>query len=148
MKLLVITALVPFADTLAGRTGHALVAALRAAGHTAEMLPVPHDASRPDRLEESMLVWRSLRLSNIDGVIALGFPACLVIGPAKTVWMDDVPVPPAGAAAARAGFAEARRVFAASPAIAARLLADTRFDAPVLPPLPADWGATLAALLP
>jgi hypothetical protein len=147
MNILVMTALVPFAGGLSARIGAGLVGGLQAAGHRAELMRAPADTRTSERLVDTMLIWRSLRLSHIDRVIALGFPACLVAYPAKSVWMDDGGVPALAGPAERAGLAEACPVFAVSAAAAARLRAAHAIDVPVLAPPVADWAHAVAALL-
>jgi glycosyltransferase involved in cell wall biosynthesis len=69
-----------------------LVRALRAAGHEAEMVSVPFKWYPPAELVHQMAVWRSLDLSEsngipIDMVVALRFPAYLVRHERKVVWL-------------------------------------------------------------
>ena len=74
----------------------ALVAALRDAGHQAELVTMPFKWYPPEELVHQMGMWRSVDLTEsngepIDLVIALKFPAYLVRHPAQ----DRVADPPA-----------------------------------------------------
>jgi glycosyltransferase involved in cell wall biosynthesis len=69
-----------------------VVRALRDAGHEAEMVSVPFKWYPPAELVHQMAVWRSLDLSEsngipIDMVIALRFPGYLVRHERKVVWL-------------------------------------------------------------
>lgn len=69
-----------------------LVRALRQAGHEAEIVSVPFKWYPPAELIHQMALWRSLDLSEsngipIDMVIALRFPAYLVRHERKVVWL-------------------------------------------------------------
>jgi glycosyltransferase involved in cell wall biosynthesis len=69
-----------------------LALALREAGHDVDILPIPFKWYPPSELVHQMAVWRSLDLSEangmlIDMVIALKFPAYLVRHPRKVVWL-------------------------------------------------------------
>jgi glycosyltransferase involved in cell wall biosynthesis len=69
-----------------------LTAALRDAGHDVDILPIPFKWYPPAELVHQMALWRSLDLSEangmpIDMVIAMKFPAYLVRHPRKVVWL-------------------------------------------------------------
>jgi glycosyltransferase involved in cell wall biosynthesis len=69
-----------------------LVRALRDAGHEAEMVTIPYKWYPPGELVHQMALWRSVDLSEsngmpIDMVIALRFPAYLVRHERKVVWL-------------------------------------------------------------
>jgi glycosyltransferase involved in cell wall biosynthesis len=69
-----------------------LAGALRDAGHDVDILPIPFKWYPPSELVHQMALWRSLDLSEangmpIDMVIALKFPAYLVRHPRKVVWL-------------------------------------------------------------
>jgi glycosyltransferase involved in cell wall biosynthesis len=69
-----------------------LTKALREAGHEAEIVSVPFKWYPPSELIHQMALWRSLDLSEsngipIDMVIALRFPAYLVRHERKVVWL-------------------------------------------------------------
>jgi glycosyltransferase involved in cell wall biosynthesis len=69
-----------------------VVHALREAGHEAEMVSVPFKWYPPAELVHQMAMWRSLDLSEsngipIDMVIALRFPGYLVRHERKVVWL-------------------------------------------------------------
>ena len=69
-----------------------LAAALRGAGHDVDILPIPFKWYPPSELVHQMAMWRSLDLSEangmpIDMVVALKFPAYFVRHPRKVVWL-------------------------------------------------------------
>ncbi len=69
-----------------------LASALRDAGHDVDVLPIPFKWYPPSELVHQMALWRSLDLSEangmpIDMVMALKFPAYLVRHPRKVVWL-------------------------------------------------------------
>jgi glycosyltransferase involved in cell wall biosynthesis len=69
-----------------------LVRALQEAGHEAEMVSIPFKWYPPGELVHQMAMWRSVDLSEsngipIDMVIALRFPAYLVRHERKVVWL-------------------------------------------------------------
>ena len=69
-----------------------LVRALRDAGHEAEIVSIPYKWYPPTELVHQMAMWRSIDLSEsngipIDMVIALRFPAYLVRHERKVVWL-------------------------------------------------------------
>jgi glycosyltransferase involved in cell wall biosynthesis len=69
-----------------------LVRALREAGHEAEIVSIPFKWYPPAELVHQMAMWRSLDLSEsngipIDMVVALRFPAYLVRHERKVVWL-------------------------------------------------------------
>ena len=126
-----------------------LAAALRADGHDVDILPVPFKWYPPSELVHQMAMWRSLDLSEANGmpidlVIALKFPAYLVRHPRKVVWLihqhraayelwshpvfGDLAMEPDGErvreliwSADRAGLAEAQRIFTNSGNVRDRL---------------------------
>lgn len=77
-----------------GAESHAagLVAALREAGHDAELVTIPFKWYPPGELVHQMGMWRSIDLTEtngerIDMVIALKFPAYMVRHPRKRIWL-------------------------------------------------------------
>ena len=126
-----------------------LAAALRLEGHDVDILPIPFKWYPPSELVHQMAMWRSLDLSeangmSIDMVIALKFPAYLVRHPRKVVWLihqhraayelwshpvfGDLAMYPEGERvreliwkADRVGLAEARRIFTNSANVRDRL---------------------------
>lgn len=126
-----------------------LAAALRDDGHDVDILPIPFKWYPPQELVHQMAMWRSLDLSEangmpIDMVIALKFPAYLVRHPRKVVWLihqhraayelwshpvyGDLAMYPEGERVRemiwrgdRAGLAEARRIFTNSANVRDRL---------------------------
>ena len=82
----------PFVRGGAEIHAEALVRALGDAGHAAELVSVPFRWYPADELVHQMGIWRSLDLSEsngipVDMVIALKFPAYLVKHPNKVVWL-------------------------------------------------------------
>jgi glycosyltransferase involved in cell wall biosynthesis len=126
-----------------------LAGALREAGHEVDILAIPFKWYPPEELVHQMALWRSLDLSEangmpIDMVIALKFPAYLVRHRRKVVWLihqhraayelwshpvfGDLAMYPEGESvrdliwkADRAGLAEARRIFTNSANVRDRL---------------------------
>jgi glycosyltransferase involved in cell wall biosynthesis len=126
-----------------------LAKALRETGHDVDILPIPFKWYPPEELVHQMGLWRSLDLSEangmpIDMVIALKFPAYLVRHPRKVVWLihqhraayelwshpvfGDLAMYPEGERVRgliwkgdRAGLAEARRIFTNSANVRDRL---------------------------
>jgi glycosyltransferase involved in cell wall biosynthesis len=87
MKVLVLTTCVPFIRGGAEILRDSLVSQLREAHIDAEAISIPFTWNPPERLIEEMLIARSLRLTNIDRVIALKFPAYLVPFEKKVIWL-------------------------------------------------------------
>ena len=82
----------PFVRGGAETHAEALVRALQAAGHEAELVSVAGKWYPATEVVHQMAVWRSLDLSEsnglpIDAVIALKFPAYLVKHERKIVWL-------------------------------------------------------------
>jgi glycosyltransferase involved in cell wall biosynthesis len=126
-----------------------LAKALRGAGHEVDVLAIPFKWYPPDELVHQMGMWRSLDLSEangmpIDMVIALKFPAYFVRHPRKVVWLihqhraayelwshpvfGDLRMEPEGEAVReliwkgdRVALAEARRIFTNSSNVRDRL---------------------------
>ena len=139
----------PFMSGGAESHAGALVAALRDAGHQAELVTMPFKWYPPEELVHQMGMWRSVDLTEsngepIDLVIALKFPAYLVRHPHKIVWLihqhrtayelwshprfGDISRYPDGAAvrelivsADRLALREARRIFTNSENVNGRL---------------------------
>ena len=92
MRIAVAHPQTPFTRGGAETHTEALVAALKAAGHEAEEVVVAGKWYPATELVHQMAVWRSLDLSEsnglpIDMVIALKFPAYLVPHERKVVWL-------------------------------------------------------------
>lgn len=92
MRIAVVHPQTPFVRGGAETHTEALVRALRAAGHEAEEVVVAGKWYPATELVHQMAVWRSLDLSEsnglpIDMVIALKFPAYLVPHERKVVWL-------------------------------------------------------------
>ncbi|MGX1305306.1 glycosyltransferase involved in cell wall biosynthesis [Amorphus suaedae] len=87
MNVLVLTTKVPFVSGGAEELRDHLVRNLRLAGVNAEAVSLPFTWEPAERLIDEMLVARSLRLANVDRVIALKFPAYLAMHSNKVVWL-------------------------------------------------------------
>ncbi len=82
----------PFARGGAEALADALVAALRAAGHEAELVAIPFQWHPPKRILDHMLAAKLLDLrcamgAPADRVVALSFPTYFAAAPRKTLWL-------------------------------------------------------------
>lgn len=156
MNVLVATNRVPFVHGGAEELCENLLQQLQAHGVAAEAMRIPFTWDPPERLIEEMLISRSLRLANVDRVIALKFPAYLIPHPNKVLWLlhqfrqaydlydaGQSHIPPdsrgqqirsAIREADNIAFGEARRLFVNSPTTAERLARYNGFSSKVLPP--------------
>lgn len=87
MKVLVLNNMVPFIRGGAEDLCDNLVVNLRKAGVEAEAFRIPFTWAPAERLLDEMFICRSMRLWNVDRVIALKFPAYLVPWPNKVLWI-------------------------------------------------------------
>ena len=92
MRIAVCHPQVPFIRGGAETHTESVVRALRAEGHDAEIVAIPWKWYPPPQIVHSLALWRSLDLSEsnglpIDAVIALKFPAYLVQHERKIVWL-------------------------------------------------------------
>ena len=92
MRIAVATVQVPFLQGGAELHAAGLVAALRAAGHEAEIVAIPFKWYPPDSIAQQVLACRLLDLTEsmgtrIDQVIGLKFPAYLIRHPNKVLWI-------------------------------------------------------------
>lgn len=143
MRVLVLTNMVPFVRGGAEILCERLVSHLRRHGVEAEAMRIPFSWESAERLIEEMLIARSLRLWNVDRVVALKFPAYLVPFPDKVVWLlhqfrqaydlwdagqSNIPRDVRGEAIRAAvqcaddlAFSEAKAIFTISPRVSERL---------------------------
>ena len=148
MRVAIATVQVPFVRGGAELHAEGLQQALRAAGHEAELVTMPFKWYPPEAIPQQILACRLMDLSEsmgtrIDRVIGLKFPAYLMPHPDKVLWIlhqhrsaydlwenhwGDLFGEPGGEAAMEAIrsadtrlIPEARRVFANSRNVAARL---------------------------
>lgn len=158
MKVLVVNNAVPFIKGGAEFLAEALTERLGAVpGVSAELMRAPFAWDPSERLIEEILIHRGLRLTNVDRVIALKFPAYLIPHPEKVLWLlhqfrqaydladagqglgDDPASARIKSAIRRADnacFAQARALFVNSPVTQARLQRYNGFASEVLyPPL-------------
>jgi glycosyltransferase involved in cell wall biosynthesis len=161
-RILVCTAQVPFARGGAELLAEGLRDALRARGHTADIVSLPYTWQPHDRIAPSMLAWRLLDLTHVDGapvdmVVCTKFPSYAVRHPHKVVWLvhqhrqaydwygtplSDFANTPEDRGARdlllrmdRAALGEAQRRYAISHNVAGRLHRYTGLDAtPLYPP--------------
>ena len=87
MKVLVLSTKVPFVHGGAEELFDHLVRNLQASGVEAEGMRLPFTWNPAERLIDEMLIARRLRVSHVDRVIALKFPAYLVPAPDKVIWL-------------------------------------------------------------
>lgn len=87
MKVLVLNNMVPFVRGGAEDHSDHLVINLRKAGVEAEAFSIPFTWNPAERVLDEMFICRSLRLWNVDRVIALKFPAYLVPWHNKVMWI-------------------------------------------------------------
>ncbi|HEX8161422.1 MAG TPA: glycosyltransferase family 4 protein [Pyrinomonadaceae bacterium] len=154
-KALICTTQVPFVSGGAEAHAAGLRDALRAAGCEAEIVALPFKAYPPEEIMRNVLAWRLLDLTESNGakvdlVVGLKFPAYAVSHPRKVLWIihqhraaynlagteyDDLLTQPEGARVRElirhcdAEFIpEARKVFANSRTVAARLLRYNRIE--------------------
>lgn len=158
MKVLVLSNMAPFVHGGAEELCTHLVRQLNAAGATAEAFRIPFAWEPYERLIEEMVIARSLRLCDVDRVIALKFPTYLIPHENKVLWLlhqyrqaydlfdakqSNIPASPRGdqiramiKAADDACFRNARAIFTNSAVTADRLQRYNGFDGEVLlPPL-------------
>ncbi len=144
-----------------------LVSELRARGHEADLVTVPFKWYPGARVLTQAFLWRLLDLSEADGqtidlVVATKFPSYVVRHPEKRVWLvhqfrqayeldrselgqfdesaEERAIRRQVQALDRRALGEARRVFATSGNVAARLERSTGIVAEVLPHPPQDLG--------
>src|SRR5882724_8744385 len=87
MKVAVVTNCVPFLTGGAEHLARALTRKLAQAGHEALLVRIPFRWEPPEKILESMLACRLLRLPNVDRVVALKFPAYYIPHPNKVLWL-------------------------------------------------------------
>ncbi len=88
MKIVVMSTMVPFVHGGAEELYHHLLLNLNATpGVSAEGFRLPFTWDPAERLIDEMLICRHIRLSNVDRVISLKFPAYLVPWHNKVIWL-------------------------------------------------------------
>jgi glycosyltransferase involved in cell wall biosynthesis len=92
MRVLIATVKVPFIHGGAEILADSLLQALRAEGHTADIVAIPYKHYPPERILDHMLACRLLDLTgafgnSIDRLIGLKFPAYLIPHPNKVLWI-------------------------------------------------------------
>lgn len=91
-RILICATQVPFVRGGAEQLVDGLADALRAAGHSVDVVQLPFAWHPVARISESALAWRMLDISNVNGtpvdqVICTKFPSYLVRHPRKVVWL-------------------------------------------------------------
>ena len=173
MNVLIVNSAAPFVGREAKELEDHLCERLNATHAVrAEVLRIPFSWEPLQELTEQIFLNCTLKLPNVDRVIALGFPAYLIPHSDKIIWLtrlcrrfDDLCEPGKSSllktalgdhcyiisAAEAESFSKCRRIFTASQVIRERLKRCTGFDAQVLiPPLDsfqASWPATIERLL-
>lgn len=92
MRIIICNAQVPFVRGGAELLVEGLRDALRQAGHTVDIVSIPYRWQPHQHLLDSMLAWRMIDLTEVDGkpvdlVIATKFPSYFVQHPNKVVWL-------------------------------------------------------------
>lgn len=92
MRILIATVQVPFIRGGAETHAEGLRAALREAGHEADITAIPYSWEPPERILQHLLACRLLELSSRSGaatdlLIGLKFPAYLIPHPDKVLWI-------------------------------------------------------------
>jgi glycosyltransferase involved in cell wall biosynthesis len=87
MKVAVVNNQAPFLRGGAELLAEWLVEALRERGHEGQVVRIPFGWTPPERIVESMLAARLVRLPNVDRVVALKFPAYYVPHDDKVLWL-------------------------------------------------------------
>jgi glycosyltransferase involved in cell wall biosynthesis len=87
MKILVLGSFPPLLNCRGTEIFDDLIANLRLEGIQAEGFRIPFSREPAEHLVEEMAIVRRIRMSNVDRVIALNFPAYLVYWPAKVLWL-------------------------------------------------------------
>jgi len=156
VKILVLNNAAPFIRGGAEALADELVRQLNAVnGVESEQLRIPFQWIPSERLIEEILIARSLRLQNVDRVIALKFPAYLIEHPNKTLWLlhqyrqaydlgdagqglgtgeRDMTLKRAITAADNRAFAACRSIYVNSPVTHARLKHYNGVDSTILYP--------------
>ncbi|MEO8132011.1 MAG: glycosyl transferase family 1, partial [Bryobacteraceae bacterium] len=87
MKVAVVNNGVPFVKGGAEYLADSLTRKLEEFGHQAILVRIPFAWEPPNKIVESMLACRLLRIPNVDRVIALKFPAYYIPHPEKVLWL-------------------------------------------------------------
>ncbi len=134
MRIGIVSASVPLREDAEAAMGEGLEAALRSAGHDAELVLLPFDEA-PEAQLVQRAAYRAMEFApHYDLVVTLRTPAEIVRHPRKVAWLAAVPCPvegyatlanrALGEACARSslkGLREARRVLATSSDVASYL---------------------------
>src|SRR3954454_18453042 len=92
MRILVASIRSPFVRGGAEVLADELIKALIAAGHSAELVAIPFNPEKAERIPDQMLACALMDLNGVPGarvdrVIGLKFPAYLIPHPNKVVWL-------------------------------------------------------------
>jgi hypothetical protein len=171
VNVLVVTNLGTFAHSPAQILAGTLVRALNTNGVNAENMGIPAHRGINESLVDAMLMFSMIEIANVDLLIGLEFPSCLVRASKKSIWLFDgigaTPFETAsqGNAVERAAqihrlacdrladcLSVAQRAFVATQQVGSRIKTQTGRELRLLhPPLDeaaaVDWRATVGALL-
>ncbi len=89
MNVLVLTTMTPFVHGRTEELTHHLVRNMKLQGVNAEAMRLPFRVNSSERLLDEIFLFKSLKIFNVDRVVALGFPAYLVPFDSKTCWLLD-----------------------------------------------------------
>jgi glycosyltransferase involved in cell wall biosynthesis len=87
VNVLVLTTMTPFQHGRAEELTGQLVRQMKLHGVNAEAMRLPFKAHPPERLLDEMFIFKSLKLTNVDRVVSLAFPAELVPFESRSCWM-------------------------------------------------------------
>jgi glycosyltransferase involved in cell wall biosynthesis len=87
MNILIVSTLVPFAHGGAEELAIHLSRNLQNVGHNAEVMRIPFVWTPYERLVDEIAIARSIRVPNVDLLIALKFPAYLIPHDNKVIWL-------------------------------------------------------------
>lgn len=158
MNIAIVNNQAPFIRGGAEQLAEWLADRLRREGHGAEVIRIPFAWSPAERVLDSMLAARLIRIPNVDRVVALKFPAYLVPHDDKVLWLlhqfrqaydlwgtpyQDIPITPTGhrvrdavIEADNVHLREVSQIFTNSQIVGSRLLRHNGIASTVLhPPL-------------
>jgi hypothetical protein len=147
-RVLVVSERVPFVEGPIDAIGAALTRALQSPATDVEFIGLPCREPGGASLEE-LVARRALDVWNVDRLIALSFPACLIPHPQKIVWLLDDERVAGHPHGLDLGLKDAKRVYTASAKARMQLWNATRHSSRVLPipDNPSSWRRAAMELL-
>ena len=134
MKILVVDSIIPFEHDPINEIGVELARRLGASGSIeSEVLRIPYRPADRASVQRDAEICGELRLENVDRVIALRIPSCLIPHAAKTLWLLSPP-PQSHAGAAMPALSGCREIFVGSAALARQLQAQNGVASRLLRP--------------